>query len=284
MNDPGSLPFDDRSRRLIDDAVVLADAWRVAGRWLDALLLLTGVEPLVRDLSVEQQAIHALTTAHILTDQAGFGGLDTLTKRSTYLDSALMLAQQTDSSALLGAVWNARGMSLHHAFLDSGRTAEPPDELPSFERGLHAYQQTNNQRGIAESFFHIGLVYGVVRQDHTQALPFFQQSYTLAQTIQDSIIASYAIRHIGFAQHNAGNLDAARASLQESLELREQAGFIPGTAMALVMLAYADAELGQRALALGHLQRAKAIFQHLDAENKVVWVDQLLREFQQEQT
>ena len=129
--------------------------------------------------------------------------------------------------------------------------------------------------------FHIGLIYGVVRQDHQQALPFFQQSYTLAQTLGDQIIASYAIRHIGFAQYDAGNLTQARENLQESLRLREQAGFIPGVAMALVMLAYADAELKQRALALEHLHGAKAIFQELAAAKKVVWVEQLITEFQQ---
>jgi hypothetical protein len=141
----------------------------------------------------------------------------------------------------------------------------------------------NDQRGIAESLFHIGLVYGVVRQDHTRALPFFKQSYELAQAIHDPVIASYAIRHIGFAQHNADELEAARASLHESLTLREQAGFIPGIAMALVMLAYADAERNQRNLALEHFQRAKTIFRQLGAEEKVGWVEQLIKEFQQEQ-
>jgi hypothetical protein len=71
--------------------------------------------------------------------------------------------------------------------------------------------------------------------------------------------------------------------LQESLTLREQAGFVPGVAMALVMLAYADRELHQRELARNHLQRAKTIFQQLGAEKKVGWVEQLIEELQQEQ-
>lgn len=282
MHIPDTLSTTERLRRLVGDTVVIADMWRLAGRWADGLLLLGGLKPVVDALDTEHQAVHALTTAHMLVDQATFSGVDTLISRSALLDTALMHAQQVHNSALLGAVWNARGLSLHSAFLDTARTTEPPDELASFQRGLEAYQQAQDQRGIAESLFHIGLVYGVVRQDHTQALPFFTQSYELAQTIPDQIIASYAIRHIGFAQHNAGQVDAAHASLQESLRLREQAGFIPGIAMALVMLAYAASELHQPTLALERLHRAKTIFQQLGAEKKISWIDQLIIEFQKE--
>ena len=280
MQDTDLLAFEDRSRRVVADAAVLADAWRVAGRWSDALTLLAGIEPLVHGLSAAEQALHALTTARVLTDQAGFSGVDTWTRRSSCLDAALTWAQQTENSALLGAVWNARGMSLHQRFLDTGQTTEPPEELPSFEQALGFYQATNDRRGIAQSLFHLGLVHGIVRRDHAQALPFLQQAYTLAQVLPDPILSSYAIRHIGFAQYDAHDLAAARASLLESLHLREQAGFVPGVAMAWVMLAHADAELGQRDLARAHLQHARTIFQGLHADPKVAWVDQLLRDFE----
>lgn len=277
------LSITHRAHRLVDDAVVFADAWRLQGRWSNALALLSALKPVIADLDIEHQAAHALTTARVLTEQAGFGGFVTLAERSTSLDLALSLARKTQNAALLGAVWDARGMSLHYTFLDSDRTVEPPEELSSFQQALDYYQQAHDQRGIAETLFHIGLVYGVVRQNHAQAMPFFQQSYDIARAIPDAVIASYAIRHISFAQYNAGQLDAAQVSLHESLALREQAGFVPGIAMALVALAYADAELYQRATALDHLTRAKAIFQQLGAENKVAWVEQLIAEFQQQQ-
>jgi hypothetical protein len=281
MSETEPITLADRARRLIDDAATLADAWRIAGRWADALTLLGGLQPLAHEYDQALRATHALATARILAEQAGFGGVDTLAERSAVLDVALAAAQQTDDHSLLGAVWDARGMSLHYAYLDSDRTAEPPEELSSFERGLDYRRQAADQRGMAESLFHVGLVYGVVRQDHPQALPFFQQSYALAQQVGDSIMASYAIRHIGFAQHDSGDTVSARASMQESLELREQAGFIPGVAMALVMLAYADADLDQRALALEHLGRARTIFLGLQADQKVAWIERLIGEFQQ---
>jgi tetratricopeptide (TPR) repeat protein len=262
--------------RAFADTVAQAEQLRLYGRWTDGLLIMQQIAPALAQLDLAEQATHALVTARILTEQAGFGGFDTLDERMALLDAALRLAEQTADPALLGAVWDARGMSLHQAFLDAGRPAEPPEERPSFERGLQYFQQAQDQRGSALASFHLGLVYGVVRRDHAQALPYFQQSYALAQAVQDHITASYAIRHIGFALHDAGEVVAARASLHESLVLREQAGFVPGVAMALVMLAYADTELGQRDAAVQHLLRAQAIFRQLGAERKVDWVAGLL--------
>jgi tetratricopeptide (TPR) repeat protein len=281
MPEIAPITLAERARRLVDDAVTLADAWRIAGRWADALILLGGLEPIAQEYGGALRAAQALATARVLTEQDGFGDADTLAMRTIYLDTALAVAQQIDDPVLLGAIWDARGMSLHYAYLDGGRTAEPPEELPSFERGLGYRQQAADQRGIAESLFHVGLVYGVVRQDHAQALPFFRQSYDLAQALGDRIMASYAIRHIAFVQHDAGDMASARASLQESLELREQAGFIPAVAMALVMLAHADADLGQHDQAIQHLRRAQTIFLGLGAERKATWLEQLIAEFQQ---
>lgn len=262
--------------RVFTDGVAHAEQLRLHGHWADGLLTMQQIAPALTQLGLTEQATHALVTARILTEQAGFGGFDTLDARGALLDTALRLAEQTDAPALLGAVWDARGMSLHQAFLDSDRSAEPPEELSSFERGLQYFQQAQDQGGIALASFHLGLVYGVVRRDHAQARPYFEQSYALAQAVQDRVTASYAIRHIGFAQHDAGEVAAARVSLHESLVLREQAGFVPGVAMALVMLAYADTELGQRDAAVQHLLRAQAIFRQLGAERKVDWVAGLL--------
>ena len=276
----GSLNTSD-SHDQLDATLQRADQLRIQGQWTDALALLADTRRIAEGLGLLAHAKHNLATARVLTDQAGFGGFDTYAERTAYLDSALTDAQQTDDIGLLGAVWDARGMSLHHQYLDTGQSAEPPEELSSFEHGLHYRQQVGDQHGVAESLFHIGMVYGVVRQDHKQALPFFEQSYALAQSIGDTVTASYAIRHSAFAQHDAGDTQAARSSLQESLQLRERAHFVPGVAMALAMLAYADFDLGNRQGGLGHLERAKAIFTDLHAPNKVAWVEQLISEFRE---
>ena len=279
MTQEHPLPLRQRMQRLLNDAEQIVDAWRLAGRWDAALTLLRGTQPIAQEQGDTAMAMHALVIGRVLIDQAGFGGFDTYTEREATLDDALTHAIPASDPALLGAIWDAKGLSLHTAFLETDHSTEPADELAYFERGLALRQQAADQRGIAESLFHVGLVYGVIRRDHQRALTYFRDSYELAQAVGDVVMASYAIRHIAFAQHADNDLPAARASLEESLRLREAAGFVPGVAMAWLILAYADADLGQRAAALEHLRRAKDIFVALGAERRVAWMDELLEEF-----
>lgn len=201
-------------QRILADTAALAEQWRISGRWSDALMLLKGCLPLATEGGAVTLAQHWLLVGRILTDQGVFGGLNTTAERDAALADALRYAEQTTDGALQGAAWDARGMALHAAFLDSDRTHEPPDELTAFERGLALRQQDGDERAIAESLFHVGLVYGVARQNHQQALPYFEESYRRATLANDPITASYAIRHIAFARHAAGDNTAARAALE----------------------------------------------------------------------
>lgn len=264
--------------RLLKDAMALADTWRLRGRWDDALVLLRGVLPVASDQGDAALARVCLALARVLTDEATFGGYDTLAEREALLDEAQACAERAADPQVQADLLDARGMSLHATFLDSSERHEPPDELALFERGLELRQQTGDERLIGESLFHVGLVHGVVRQDHARALPYFTEAYQRATAAGDLVGASYAIRHIAFAHHDAGDDNAARTALLESLELRERAGFIPGVAMALVMLAYAANDQGQRGQAYAYLERAKQIFLALGATSRGPWVDQIAAE------
>jgi hypothetical protein len=61
----------------------------------------------------------------------------------------------------------------------------------------------------------------------------------------DPLSLSYALRHLGIAEHRAGHLDKARSYLEESTRLRRQLGFGPGVAANLVGLAYVAASDGR---------------------------------------
>jgi hypothetical protein len=174
MSDDSPPTDTSRLQDILNETLLRADQLRIAGQGKDALMLLKDVQPVANDLGFAARARHALSTASTLTEQAGFGGFDTWEERLKYLETALTDAQQTDDLALLGAIWDTRGMSLHQQYLDTSRTAEPPEELSSFERGLSYRQQVADQHGIAKSLFHIGLVYDIVRQDHKTSLPFLQ--------------------------------------------------------------------------------------------------------------
>ena len=59
---------------------------------------------------------------------------------------------------------------------------------------------------------------------------------------------SYALRHLGIAEHTAGRLEATRGLLEESV--RREVGFLPGVAANLVGLTYIAAAQSRREEAL----------------------------------
>lgn len=275
--DTAQTAFDtQRLERLIQEALTLADTWRIRGRWADALSVLRGLTPIVRERGDTATAHQCLAIGRVLTDMATFGGVDTCDERETALDYALRHAELSRQASLIGDVYDAKGMSLHVTYLESDRSRELDEELLFFERGLALRQQGDDQAAIAESLFHVGLVYGVVRSEHERALPFFEDAYHRATDAHDPITASYAIRHIAFARAAAGDMPAAQAALAESLRLREAANFMPGVAMALMIQAYPYVEAGNKARAVHILERAKGIFKSLDAPRRVTEIDQQL--------
>src|SRR5260370_1442603 len=102
---PTTPPMD----RLLDDAVAVADAWRLAGRWTDALTLLRGLEPVAAALDDTARARLAVQTVRVLLDQATFSGTGTSDDIDSILPRALTHAEAADSAMLQGAVWDAKG-------------------------------------------------------------------------------------------------------------------------------------------------------------------------------
>jgi len=264
----------ERIERILEDAETLANSWRIEGRWADALTLLNGLHLVATQQGNTALARKWLLIARVLTDQAIFGGFDTRAEREEALNHAMSHAEMEGEPSLLGSVWDAKGFSLHAAYLDGDRRNEPEHEMEFFERGLALRRQVNRPYEVAESLFHIGLVYGVVRHDHTQASPYFEDAYRLAQDSGDRVMASYAIRHIAFARYSTGDIASACTGLEESLRLREAAHFKPGIALALMALASAEAERGDKAKAITMLERARNIFEGLGATQRLELVDQ----------
>jgi hypothetical protein len=127
-----------------------------------------------------------------------------------------------------------------------------------FERAAQLYQMLGDVRGEGESLFWVGIVHQVVRHDDDTAVPILQRSYELA-TRADTLTLSYALRHLGVAEHAAGRLDAARERLEESVRLRREIGFMPGVAASLVGLSYIAVAQGRRDEARALVEEAGAI-------------------------
>lgn len=267
------------SQRKMEDEVFtssteLIETWRIQGKWEDALRLLNGLLPVARAISKDAQTTVYLATGRVLTDQAMFGSKENLPKRINTLDQALHLAETSDNKALLGDVYDAIGFSLHASYLASDGSQESEQELDFFERGLDLRTKHGSSSHIAESTFHIGLVYDVIRQDYDKALPYHKEAYKLAQEADNKMIMSYAIRHIGFTKMAADDLAGAKQAFSESLELRESIGFVPGIAFALTTMARIEIMEKNNSEALLYFKKARTLFESLNADTPVAWISE----------
>ncbi|AZQ32522.1 tetratricopeptide repeat protein [Streptomyces cyaneochromogenes] len=170
----------------------------------------------------------------------------------------------------------ARGRIVHARFLKD--RVEDGRELELFERAARLYRQLGDVRGEGEALFWVGTFHQVVRDDTETALPAFTRSLDLATRADDRLTISYALRHLGFAEHMAGRLDAARARFEESTRLRRELGFLPGVAANLIGLAYLAAQQDRREEAAELLREAAESAGKAGADGVLRWVTEAREE------
>jgi tetratricopeptide (TPR) repeat protein len=179
-------------------------------------------------------------------------------------DAGALAAADRDLDAAEADLALARGRILHGRFLqrrdeDPDLAREDPAELTRFERAAELYQALGDVRGEAESLFWIGCFHQLVRRDNATAVPVLERSLELAGRAGDDVTMSEALRHLGIADHAAGQLDSARRHLEESSRLRREAGLLPGVASNLVGLTYIAAAQGRHDDALALIEEAREI-------------------------
>jgi tetratricopeptide (TPR) repeat protein len=143
----------------------------------------------------------------------------------------------------------ARGRVFHGRFLTGTGPAGASgtvEELAFFERAADLYRSLGDARGEGEALLWIGIYHQVVGRDQEAAVPVLERAAALARRDPgDPLTLSYALRHLGIAAHAAGDLDTARARLEESTQLRRDLDFRPGVAANLVGLAHLSAAQGR---------------------------------------
>jgi tetratricopeptide (TPR) repeat protein len=211
---------------------------RGEGRWDEALELVA--DPLAR--------------ADLLNEQALFAGS---------ADARGRAAAELDRAEALLAL--GRGRVLHARFL-AERGEEDPAELAAFERALELAVSLDDRALEALARFWVGIVHQVVRGDHEASRPYLEASYALARELGDTVTMSYAVRHIAFADDDAGRHDEAWARFEESVELRRAEGFLPGVAAGLLTLGEVAAERGRVEEARRLLEEARAVAARVAAE------------------
>jgi tetratricopeptide (TPR) repeat protein len=206
--------------------------------------------------------------ARLLYERAVFGG-----------DASALATAERELNAVEADLALARGRLIHARFLEQrdqsqGKPSEDPEELVLFERAAHLYQMLGDVRGEGEALFCIGTFHQIVRQDDAAAILVLERSRELATQVGDKLTISYALRHLGIAEYNAGRLDTARERLEESVQLRRELAFLPGVAANLVGLGYIAAGEGRRDDALALFEEADAIAAASDAQGIMRSIEQ----------
>lgn len=211
-----------------------------------------------------------LVRAKEWTELATFGG-----------DSSQLEKAERELDALAADVALARGRILHARFLSRrfGPQAEPdpvgdPRELELFEKALALFERVGDRRGQGDALFQVGIFHQVVLGDGDTGVPFFARSAEAASEAGDQLTVSYALRHLGFADLEAGRLDAAWDQFAESTRLRREAGFLPGVAANLVGMAEIAAAKGDRDEALRLIAEAVEVAAGCGAANVVAMAEQ----------
>jgi tetratricopeptide (TPR) repeat protein len=211
---------------------------------------------------IEAGATRWVDEAKGLYEQAVFGG------DPDAVSAATRLLDGVEADLAL-----ARGRILHATFLQE--RAENPVELELFERAAQLYSARGNGRAEGEALFWVGTFHQVVRGDHAPALPALHRALTLATEAGDKLTLSYVVRHLAFADADAGQYVLARERFEQSILLRREIGFLPGVAAGLLALAeFTLSSGGSREEALQLLDEAESLAESTRAAGILHWVRQ----------
>jgi tetratricopeptide (TPR) repeat protein len=180
---------------------------------------------------------------------------------------ALHYAEQARDSRLIADATDLMGRALYSRKinLDEGDYDRP---LAHFRRALKLREAAGDTRGVVESMFRVGLIHE--RKDESeQAVAIYQDAMRLAGDAYP-LERSNLARHLAYQRQAQGDLDSALKWFQESLQLRERAGFVLTRPSALTSIADVYRQKGDYDRALAYGRRALSEAERLDASRFVV--------------
>jgi tetratricopeptide (TPR) repeat protein len=216
-------------------------------------------------MATGDQITELLAAAEEELAEAGFRTGD-FTQARELLAEALASTEQADDREGRARALDLLGMVTHYdniTKLMSGHRVPPQDidaEERLFRQALAAWHAADQRPPTAQALFGLGLVYQVLHDDWTSAMPYFWQALELVE-VNDAdtglYLRSEVHRHVGFYFLVADEQPAeAVRHLQLSLDLREQLGDPRRIPSGQVALAQAELAAGHRDRAIELLRAA----------------------------
>jgi tetratricopeptide (TPR) repeat protein len=221
-----------------------------AGKWDDAKAVLQ--EQLTKTIDSAEAARLKAELAHLASDRNTYFHKDESAVVAA-LEEARSAVEASNDKRALATLEMAAGRFTYWQALGKTKDWGPPTE--NFDRALQIYKELGDEIGLGEAMFYRGLVYQMQEQNQ-RAGQFFVQALALTKRTGDERLQSFVVRHIGYLQQTAGEIDAARANFQKSLQLRQQneiKAFVP---FALIALADFEAEQKNSSEAIKLIEQA----------------------------
>jgi hypothetical protein len=98
----------------------------------------------------------------------------------------------------------ARGRVLHARFLTDGVASG--EELTCFDDALVGFRAEHDRTGEAQALFWQGCYWQVIARDEARAIGPLEAAAKLSAECGDDQTRSYALRHLGIAEHRSGTL------------------------------------------------------------------------------
>jgi tetratricopeptide (TPR) repeat protein len=210
----------------VDTILDASETVRRAGRPADALRMLALAEPLISAKASPVERVRLrLQRARCAQSDSRLTG-SPADAEIEELRAILDAAESLRDTRLIADVRDQLGLAIYSR--DFRRTSLV-ESRRLFEEALRARRSIDDRRGVAESLFHVGLTWENKKDPSAEELQRARASHEEALAIAEAggfdIEASYAVRHLAGHKQDAGDLDAALAGFERSLELRLRAGY-----------------------------------------------------------
>jgi hypothetical protein len=257
---------DTTAARRVSSLIEASETVRRAGRPADAMHMLELAQPLLLpDVSPVERALLRLQLARCNYYAASLAGTPQ-DANIAELRAVLAEAEALADARLLAEVHDMLGLAIYSRDFRANGMEEPRG---MFEQALDARRKLGDDRGVAESLFHVGLTYENKKNpspdDLRRAVTNHEQALLIAGGKGFDVEASYAVRHLAGHRQDAGDLDGALAGFERSLMLRMRAGYQIYLAPALMAVGDVWKDKGDRAKAREYYRRAQAEADRLGA-------------------
>ncbi|MFC2078757.1 tetratricopeptide repeat protein [Candidatus Bipolaricaulota bacterium] len=247
----------EKSSGAIGHVVEIARIRMFQARFDDALSLLDSAAglPIYEHAEREDRVRHLLLKAEVLMFRARFAssGHDSVLQP---FEEAVKLAKELGDKRLAADVAALNGWALAYRHIG----AAPPEVLGHAQRSLDLRREIDDQVGIAEALFLIGLVHEQKKdrtdEDVARAEELYREVLAITKLRGGKRWRSYATRHLGWISMSRGDLDDALPFFEESLRLRQEVGLRAFVPQAYYALGVAHLKRGDLDEAVAYCQRA----------------------------